>query len=93
MNMDIEMVMTIFAAMVAVLSILPYCYYASRIVLKIQHTANAAFESNWYALPVDLQKNMKHIIAFAQVTRTVNGYGLFNCDLEGFMKVREIKYF
>lgn len=88
--------MTIFASFVAVLSILPYSYYASRVVLQIQHTADAAFETRWYEFPVDLQKNMKHIIAFAQVKRTVHGYGLFNCDLEGFMKVRKqniSKYF
>lgn len=76
------------AVFVAQLSILPYCYYASRIVLKIQHTADAAFETRWYELPVELQMNVKHIIAFAQLKRSVSGW-LFKCDLGGFMKVRE----
>lgn len=82
--------MTIFASFVAVLSILPYCYYSSRIVLKIQRTADVAFESNWYELPLDMQKNIKPMIAFAQMKRTVNGFGLFNADLEGFMNVRKL---
>lgn len=50
--------------------------------------ANVAFETHWYLLPVQHQKHLKFMIAFAQVRRTVNGYGFFNCDLEGFMKVR-----
>lgn len=87
MHFDTEMAMTIFAALVAVLAILPYCYYASIIVWNIEHTANAAFESCWYELPVKLQKNLCNIIAFAQIPREVSGYGLFKCDLEGFMKV------
>ncbi|XP_031629168.1 uncharacterized protein LOC116344663 isoform X2 [Contarinia nasturtii] len=86
-NFDTKLVMAIFASLVAVLSLLPYCYYASSITLKIQNMAYVVFESRWYELPVELQKNMKPIIACAQVKRTVNGYGLFNCDLEGFMKI------
>lgn len=82
--------MTIFASIVAVVSILPYCYYSSRIVLKMEHAAYAAFETNWYELPVNLQKDMKHIIAFAQLKRSVTGFGLFNSDLGGFMKVRKL---
>lgn len=84
--------MTIFASIIAILSILPYCYYASRIQLKIQLTADAAFESTWYDLPVVLQHNILHIITFAQLRRTVSGYGLFNCDLEGFTTVRKLNF-
>lgn len=84
--------MTIFNVLVAVLEILPYCYYASRIVLKIQRTADAVFETCWYELPVELQRNMKHVIAFAQLKRTVTGYGLLNCDLGGFLQVCKPKY-
>lgn len=81
------MVMTIFAAAVAILAVLPYCYYGSQITARIQHTANDIFESQWYEFPVQLQKNLRMMIAFAQIRRTVNGYGLLNLDLEGFAKV------
>lgn len=80
--------MTVFASFVGIFAILPYCYYASVVTLKIQHTAVATFESHWYDLPIHLQKNIKMIIAFGQVQRKVNGYDLLNCDLEGFMKVK-----
>lgn len=80
--------MAIFAALVAIFSLLPFCYYASRITVKIQQTANSVFQSDWYGMPIGIQKNIKPIIAFAQIRRSVNGYGLLNSDLEGFLKVR-----
>lgn len=79
--------MTIFASVVAVLAFLPYCYYASRITAKMYCMTDDIFESRWYEFPVELQKNLKIMIAFAQIRRTVNGYGLLNLDLEGFVKV------
>lgn len=81
------MIMTIFAAAVAILAVLPYCYYGSRITARIQHTANDIFQSRWHEFPVELQKNLKMMIAFSQIRRTVNGYELLNLDLEGFAKV------
>lgn len=80
--------MSIFASIVAILSILPYCYYASRITDKIQNMAYIAFDSCWYELRQPLQRNIQLIIEFAQIKRTVDGYNLFSCDLEGFVKVR-----
>lgn len=79
--------MAIFASLVAIFSLLPYCYFASRITFKIQNMSYVVFHCQWYELPVELQKNVQPIIACAQMKRTVHGYGLFNCDLEGFMKV------
>lgn len=82
------MVMTIFASAVAVLASLPYCYYGSRMEVRIRHMTDDIFESRWYELPVQLQKNLKLMITFAQIKRTVDGYGLLNLDLEGFVKVK-----
>lgn len=79
--------MSIFASFVGVVSILPYCYYASRITVRMQQLSNVIFDSCWYKLPVRLQRNIQFMIKFAQVTRKVDGYILFSCDLECFVKV------
>lgn len=83
--------MTIFETTVGVLAVLPYSYFGSNITYKIQHTAVATFESRWYELPLKMQKNIKRVIEFGQIKRRVSGYSLFNCDLEGFIKVKTDK--
>lgn len=89
-NIDIKFVMSIFASVVGIGSILPYCYYASKITAKMDQLATTAFQSRWYDLPLSLQRNIHFIILFAQIKRTVNGYKLFRCDLEGFVKVSSL---
>lgn len=53
----------------------------------MQQMSNVIFDSCWYKLPVRLQRNIQFMIEFAQVTRKVDGYILFSCDLECFVKV------
>lgn len=58
----------------------------------MERTADIAYKSQWYKWPNYLQKNIQSIIRHSQRPRTVNGFGLFRCDLEGFMKVRKYIY-
>lgn len=81
---DIKMMMTIFASLLAIFSILSFFYYASRITSKIEQMSNNTFESRWYKLPIELQKRMKFMIAFAQIRFSVNGYGFFSKILNRF---------
>lgn len=85
------MVMVLFASATSILCVFPYCYYASKIVPRLQYFADIAFESLWYQnIPVYLQKHLVLIIAYAHIRRKIQGYGMFDCDLEGFMKVNEV---
>lgn len=86
------MVMILFASLLAIGSILPYCYYASQMIFKLQQMADITYETDWYRWPIHLQKNIQPMIRHSQKVRTVHGYGLFRCNLEAFMKVKYQHY-
>lgn len=71
--------------------IFPYCFYATLLELRLFHIADEIFESQWYKYPAHLQKYITLIIAFAQIRRSFDGFGIFRCSLETFMKVNEQK--
>lgn len=66
------------------------CHFAN---LTTDHVANisyAAFESDWYEYPVDVQKYILLIMARSQNPVYFNGLGLLDCTLESFGKVWNI---
>lgn len=67
--------------------IFPYCWYASKLSLQLLKIGDDAYNSLWYSHSTDLQKYIRWIIIYGQVQRNFDGYGIFICALEVFMKV------
>lgn len=68
-------------------SILPYCYYASRISHTVGLNAAHAYSSNWYLFTIDQQRCLQMILTHAQVKRNFTGYGIIDCSMEVFLMV------
>lgn len=86
-NFDGNFFVIVCVVVLSIMCIFPYCFYASQLSLDLEEIAIRAFHSKWYKHPVELQKYMTQIIAYAQIRRSVYGFGIFRCSLEVFMKV------
>lgn len=73
--------------MMATSQVLLFCYFSAMISIQLTWIGQNAFDINWYKLPMKQQQFIKLIIMFSQIRRTVNGYGIFNCDLRTFIQV------
>lgn len=71
----------------SIMCIFPYCWYATILSFKLQNIADDAYGALWYKHPYKMQKFTQRIIAYAQIRRSYDGYHIFRCSLEVFMKV------
>lgn len=67
--------------------VLLFCYIGAMISVDLSWTGQYAFNINWYKLPIKQQKFIKMIIIFSQIDRTINGYGIFDCNIRAFIQV------
>lgn len=86
---NLHLVMVISGMMLAISSILPYCYYASRMSYTINMNADHAYQSNWYLFTIDQQRSLQMILAHSQIKRNFTGYDIIDCSLEVFLMVYE----
>lgn len=73
---------------VLILLAFTYCYYGSRITSKPIHFAQTAYETPWYLLPVERQKEISMLIIHGEYELYYSGYGIVTCSLETFRQVR-----
>lgn len=64
-----------------------FCYYATYITNRISFIGFAAYDTNWFDYPLDLQKHMILILARSQENVHFHGFNLIECTLEVFGKV------
>lgn len=82
-----NLMMMIAGMLLALSSILPYCYYASRISFAISLNAYHAYQSNWYLFTIEQQRSLQMILAYSQIKRNFTGYDIIDCSLEVFLMV------
>lgn len=70
--------------------ILPYCWFASVLSVQLAKIGDDAYHSLWYIHPITLQQYFRWIIIYGEIPRKFDGYNIFICTLEVFMKVRNI---
>lgn len=67
--------------------ILPYCWFATVLSLQLRKIGHDAYESIWYKHSPHLQIYIRWIIIYGQIPRDFDGYNIFRCSLDVFMKV------
>lgn len=68
-------------------NLLLYCYYGKQTTDYYAAYADCLFESQWYKLPVDLQKVMLMVIGNAQRPLFYHGFRIARMNLETFTSV------
>lgn len=64
-----------------------HCYYASSITQQIGNTGFTAYGSNWFDLPIHLQKYIVLMVVRAQQTLYFTGFDIIYCTMETLGKV------
>lgn len=81
-----------FAGSVAMSLLYYLCYSGSKIVTRFEDVSHEIYKISWYLLPLDMQKPLPTMIAFAQNPVYLQGYGIC-CTLGTFKEVRhEIQF-
>lgn len=66
------------------------CYFANMTSDLVTHTSYAAFESDWYTYPMDIQKFIILIVRRAQNPVKFKGLNVIDCTVETYGKVWEL---
>lgn len=86
-NFDGNFFVILCVVVLSIMCILPYCWFASVLSLQLHKISHDAYHSIWYSHPLRIQKYFKWIISYGQIPRNFDGYHIFRCSLEVFMKV------
>lgn len=69
------------------LNLLLYCYNGKETTDSYAAFSVHLFQSDWYALPLELQKYILMMIADAQLPMYYHGFGIVRMNLETFTSV------
>lgn len=86
-SFDTNFMVMLGVTMVAILAVYPCCYFSSRITEKLNQTSTVIYSSVWYSLPIEQQKYIPFMIAFAQRDHAFRGMNMMTCSLESFVQV------
>lgn len=67
-----------------------YCYFGTEATESFEKMADSLFESNWFDLPIKLQKYMIIMIANMQRSIYYHGFEFGNLDLKTCIRERSI---
>ena len=65
-----------------------YCFFGKMVTDMFSQISEYLYESNWYELPIELQKNFILAIQNAQLPLQYNGFEVAVLNLETFCAVR-----
>lgn len=80
-------------AMTSLSSLLPFflfCHFGGNITQQFEEIGDAAYQLEWYRLPLDMQKDIRIVIAAAQKSIYMRGYGDTRSTYSVLTKVRKI---
>lgn len=86
-HFDINLLVVCSLVVNSILTVLPYCYFASTLIDRLEKMPTQIFISNWHLLSLTQQKKISLMIGFAQRRRRFSGYGMITCSMETFLKV------
>lgn len=84
-----ELITMIGLASMGVSTVYPCCYFASRATAKLDQMAEVVYISNWYSLPLELQKYVPLMVAFGQRDHAFRGVHVITCSLASFLQVTQ----
>lgn len=67
-----------------------YCFFGKLATESFEKMAYCLYESNWYGLSVDLQKNFILMIENAQIPIFYHGFEMLVLNLETFTQVNTV---
>lgn len=85
---DLNFYMVLMSLLVSSANLYLYCYYGNRSTNDYAKMANYLYTSNWYQLPIELQKYFKMMIANAQRPLFYHGFRIVQLNLETYLKVK-----
>lgn len=74
----------------SIFTLLAFCYIASRTTSFMQKSSIRIYCSLWYRLPLIKQKDLLFLLQFTHRDRFVESFGMVQCSLETFAKVKTI---
>lgn len=64
-----------------------FCHFGGKITEQFEEIGNAAYQLEWYRLPLDMQKHLQIVIALAQKPIYIRGFGDTRTTHSVFKKV------
>lgn len=64
-----------------------YCHFGDQVTQRFEDIGDAVYQIDWYALPLDMQKNLPMVIALTQKRVFVRGFADTRSTREVFKKV------
>lgn len=86
-HMDLNMLVCANALMSSTIAVFLYCYVGSLTTDQFLRYGDISYESQWYKLPIDLQKFFQLIIVDAQRSLSYHGFGIIDLNLNAFTKI------
>lgn len=86
-HIDFDFATLLIAVGFYTLNLFIYCYFGKLATESFENMANHFFESNWYELPIDLQKYFVMMIGNAQRPIHYHGSGIAILNLDTFKNV------
>lgn len=86
-HIDFSFTILVMAFFTGILNLFVYCYYGKQATESFEEMGNCLFESNWYELPVNFQKNVRFMIQNMQKPIYYHGFGMAILNLTTFTKV------
>lgn len=84
---DVNFVVIFSVFILSILSVLPYCWFATNLSFRLQNIGDDAYNALWYKHSNQMQIYTRQIITYAQIRRSYEGYHFFHCSLDIFVKV------
>lgn len=84
----IALVITLFMSFWSFMAILGFCLLGEIVTIQFDRfNETLCTNTNWYLLPIEMQRMLVVFIAFAQHSVIIRGSGQIVCRLEAFKKV------
>lgn len=64
-----------------------FCYYGEFATERSENVAIAAYMSEWYLYPLEIQKFLSMTVVYSKITFSVSPLGIMYCNMEKFTSV------
>lgn len=81
---------TLVLILLIMVSLYLYCHFGDQVTQRFEDVGDAVYQIDWYALPLDMQKNLPMVIALTQKRIFVRGFADTRSTREVFKKVGNI---
>lgn len=86
-HLDPTLCVLIFSAHTSTGTTFVYCFMGSLTTEQFLGYSDIVYESDWYKMPIDMQKLLQFVIIDAQRPHIFNGFGIIDSNLTTFVKV------